>query len=292
MTDWKPLSIREGRGMHDYDGPFEGVPDWLFASLWTWASERYPVYADGHYRRAAVAEYRRIGMALRLSLDNPRDPNPDRANDLQNTLYSLTYEDRSLLLDVVDFALSQIGTAATQQFHRTHLEVILTQAGSVYRVQEAAASYLARRVAPELQAAADAQMTEGRPGEHITRAWRAIYSRNPDPSDGYREAIKAVEAAAIPIVSPANHRATLGTVIADLRNDPTKWVVSLRSPSPDEQVPAVRGMLELLWKGHLARHGTPDPSAPLDVSQGDAEAALHLALTLVQWFTSGVITTT
>lgn len=290
MTDWKPLSIREGRGMDDYEGPFEDVPEWLFAPMWTWVSERYPVWAEGHYRRAAVAEYRRIGMALRLSLDNPLVPNPDRADGLQNNLYSLVYADRSLLLDIVDFALSQMD-ASTHRIHRAYLQVILTQAGSVYRVEEADVPYLARRVTPELQAAADALMTEGRPGEHLARAWRAIYGRNPDPSDGYREAIKAVEAAAIPTVSPANHRATLGTVIADLRNDPTKWAVSLHSPNPDEQVPAVRGMLELLWKGHLARHGTPDSSAPLDVSQGDAEAALHLALTLVQWFTSGVVAT-
>lgn len=289
MTDWKPLSIREGRGMHGYDGPFEGVPDWLFAPLWTWTSERYPVWAERHYRGAAVAEYRRIGMALRLSLDNPLVPNPEDARDLQNTLYGLVYNDRNLLLDVVDFVLSQMG-ASSSHIHRAYLEIVLSQAGSVYRVQEAEVSYLARRVAPELQAAADAQMTEGRPGEHLARAWRAIYSRNPDPSDGYREAIKAVEAAAIPVVSPANHRATLGTVIADLRNDPTKWAVSLHSPNADEQVPAVRGMLELLWKGQRARHGTPDPSASLGVSQDDAEAALHLALSLVHWFTSGVVT--
>jgi len=291
MTDWKPLSIREDRGIDDYEGPFEGVPEWLFAPMWAWVSERYPIWAEGHYRRAAVTEYRRIGMALRLPLDNPLSPNPDRANDLQNNLYGLVYEDRNLLLDVVDFALSQMG-AATHRIHRASLQVILSQAGSVYRVEEADVPYLARRVAPELQAAADAQIGAGRPGEHLARAWRAVYGRNPDPSDGYREAIKAVEAATIPIVSPANDRATLGTVIADIRNDPTKWVVSLHSPNPEEQIPAVRGMLELLWKGQTDRHGTPDPSAPLDVSQGDAEAALHLALTLVQWFTSGVITTT
>jgi len=133
-------------------------------------------------------------------------------------------------------------------------------------------------------------MAEGRAGEHLARAWVATYGRTGNPSEGYRESIKAVEAAAKPVVSPANDRATLGTVIADIRNDPTKWTIDLHSPTPTDQMPQVQGMLELLWKGQSNRDGTPDADAPLSVTQEQAEAALHLAMTLVQWFTSGVVT--
>ena len=47
--------------------------------------------------------------------------------------------------------------------------------------------------------------------------------------------------------------------------------------------------MELLWKGQIDRHGTDDASTPLSVSQAEAEAAVHLAVTLVQWFTSGAV---
>ena len=50
-------------------------------------------------------------------------------------------------------------------------------------------------------------------------------------------------------------------------------------------------MLDLVWKGQRDRHGDPDPHAPLSVTQEQAEAAVQLAVTVVQWFTAGVVTT-
>jgi len=148
---------------------------------------------------------------------------------------------------------------------------------------------LVRRVADETAAVVAALSAQGRAGDHLGLAWRAAFRRHPDPSTSYRESIRAVEVAAIPVVSPNNTKATLGTVIADIRNDPTKWVVDLHGSSATEQVEAVRGMLELLWKGQSDRHGTPDPNAPLSVSQEQAEAAIHLAIALVRWFGGGVV---
>ena len=45
-------------------------------------------------------------------------------------------------------------------------------------------------------------------------------------------------------------------------------------------------MAELLWQG-MYRHG--DESKPLTHSHEQAEAAIHLAATLVQWFRSGAM---
>jgi hypothetical protein len=50
-----------------------------------------------------------------------------------------------------------------------------------------------------------------------------------------------------------------------------------------------RETMQLLWTAELSRHGTADESVPLDVSPSEAEAALHLAVTLVHWFHSGAI---
>jgi hypothetical protein len=224
-------------------------------------------------------------MALGLALEDPR-----RATNAQSMLEVLrikAVERPAVLLDVVDYWLSHEASADPAPIEA--LQELLSQSRSVWQVQMQPPFGLTRRIAPEAQAAADTLMRAGRPGEHLSRAWRAAYGRAPNPSDSYRQSVKAVEVAAIPVVIPRNTRGTLGTVITALRDDPTKWHVSLHSPTPDEQVPSVRGMLELLWKGQSDRHGTPDSNTPLDVTQADAEAALHLALTLVQWFTAGVV---
>jgi hypothetical protein len=46
-------------------------------------------------------------------------------------------------------------------------------------------------------------------------------------------------------------------------------------------------MIELLWKGHVARHAGGPNYRPQ--RQGEAQMAVHLATTLVQWFTSGAV---
>jgi hypothetical protein len=53
----------------------------------------------------------------------------------------------------------------------------------------------------------------------------------------------------------------------------------------------VREAMQLIWTSELDRHGTADERTPLHVSAEEAGAALHQAITLVQWFQSGAIKT-
>ncbi len=129
----------------------------------------------------------------------------------------------------------------------------------------------------------------GRAGKLLEVAWSATYGRNPDPGKAFREAVRAVEAAARPVVSPKNSSATLGTIIKNLANAPNKWDLWLAPPPPFDKMDAVLKMLGLLWKSQFDRHGTPDDSVPLTVSKEEAETGLHLATTLVHWFSSGAI---
>ena len=301
MSDaWRPLSIREGSEESDYAGPFAGVPDWLFGPLWTWLVERYPLRLSTkvgpRWNGRAIADYRGLAMAIRVSLDDSNQPNPSNAQGLQSRLYSLVFNDPAVLLDCVDYALhtgnftgGYLGDSVRAP---TELDELLTRAGSIYRVQvDAAGHFLTRRVAPETQATADALLKGGdRPAEYLSRAWRAVYGRSPNPGEGYREAVRAVEAASIPIVSPTNDRATLGTIIRDMKAAPHKWRVALRHHTPTDQVQSVIGMLDLLWVGQTGRHADPDQTHPVDVTQEQAEAGLALALTLVAWFKNGTVT--
>jgi hypothetical protein len=116
---------------------------------------------------------------------------------------------------------------------------------------------------------------------HLTSAWNHAFGRNPDPSRAYAESIKAVEAAAIPVVSPNNSKATLGTVLGDLKAAPQKWQLVLSRPSTTGIAPVevVTHLVSLLWANQTDRHA---PVQPIDQSQ--AEEAVHIALMLVHTF--------
>jgi hypothetical protein len=193
-------------------------------------------------------------------------------------------------LDIIDFLLGTTHPYYSDDI-AIPLDAMLREAGSAWaavRLDDGRWE-LQRRVPDEAAAAFADVRSAGRSGEHLGRAWSAAFGRQPNPSLAYREAVKAVEAALKPIVSPSNDRATLGTMIADLKNAPAKWRVALGAQESFDSVSAFRSMVELLWKAQHDRHGTDDETAPLDIDQAAAEAAVHLAVTIVQWSQSKVI---
>lgn len=101
--------------------------------------------------------------------------------------------------------------------------------------------------------------------------------------------MKALEAAAKPVIEPANPKATLGTMIAALRAKPSKWKTSLTPAGPIDPIESIATMMELIWKSQLDRHGTDDESRPFSASPQEAEAAIHVAAALVHLFTSGAV---
>lgn len=204
-------------------------------------------------------------------------------------LWNRAQSDPDLLLDIVDFCLGS-GQSHWQRIEA--LRVALDEGGSAWTVGKGSDGNweLQRRIDPTTQALVkDAAGSNKRAEHHLAAAWSEIYGRNPSPSEGYREAVRAVETVAIPVISPNKPTATLGSLIADMRAKPVKWTTCLNPPAPIDDVGQVIGMMELLWKAQLDRHGTPDPTAPLHVTPEKAEAGLHLAATLVHWFQSGVI---
>ncbi|WP_328851226.1 hypothetical protein OG994_25660 [Micromonospora globbae] len=124
-------------------------------------------------------------------------------------------------------------------------------------------------------------------GEHLAAAWSAAYGRQPDPDKAYDEAVLAVGALACPLVCATNPRRTLGTVIRDLRNQSGQWELTLGDKDglpagPDRLIE----MLALLWDGQSRHAGSPNSRRQ---TASEAEAALHLAATLVQWLSGGIL---
>lgn len=130
---------------------------------------------------------------------------------------------------------------------------------------------------------ADATSGSDRASEHLRRAWSKAFGRNPDPTGACVEAVAAIEVAAKPVISPNNPKATLGTLIRDIKVKPSKWTTDSEA---DGDVEKVVSMMEIVWTGHF-RHG--DDSKPIDVSKEGSEMIVQLAALLVHWFRSGRI---
>ena len=102
-----------------------------------------------------------------------------------------------------------------------------------------------------------AQAAAGKPDagsavRHLREAWSAAYSLKADPVRAYSEAVKAVQSAAHAVVEPNNARATLGTMIGQMRGNPQAFHLGLggRSGKRGE----VGGMTAML----CASVGRPD----------------------------------
>src|SRR5207248_1978772 len=105
----------------------------------------------------------------------------------------------------------------------------------------------------------------GRAAEHLRSAWANTYGRDPSPSKAYGDAVRAVEAAAKPVISPKNSRTTLGTLIRDIRAKPGKWTVTLVKGAGSAAVGVLVEMMDLLWQGQHDRHGTSDETVRANV---------------------------
>jgi hypothetical protein len=170
----------------------------------------------------------------------------------------------------------------------TDLERILRDANSVWRVSETFDG-LEERVnetatAAVLQAIRSAN---DEAADHLHTAWESTYGRDRKPDTAYGESVLAVEAVANPLVSPKNNQGTLGTIIRDLRNQLNKWELVLKDNSGQPaSIEALLSMLTLLWQGQSRHAGSPNSRRQ---TQEEAEAAFHLAATLVQWLSTGVV---
>ena len=292
----EPLSVREGR--RSLGVLHEGVPAHLERHLREWIGR----FLTGRLER-------RVALQLEIELQA-------QAFSARTTLppQKLWQHPGVDLLDVADLALqlddellprqgvparlvvssggrSQSQPTAADDRGALVREVtrLFDDANSVYRVARGAAGAmeLQRRVDPAVQAAAEQAVAsaESRAGDLLRRAWTAAYSRSPTPPSAYRDAVLAVETLACPAVLPTDQAATLGKVINHLRDAADKWELGLADDGGGRAVDDVRGMFSLLWRGE-DRHGGRDYE---DVTFAEARAAVHLAVTLVQWLTDGVL---
>ncbi|MCB0873702.1 MAG: hypothetical protein KDC36_10025 [Thermoleophilia bacterium] len=274
MAKFVPLSRRDDPSWHE---PAEGIPEYLLAPLWAWIG-RFLMVPYGGVDESRLLE---VQAVLRLAPPLKWSSAGSALGDLQNRIFG---GDQELGLDVIDYLLQQ----STDERDHADLEEILIRGGSVWQVRRKDdwTARLTRRVLePTAEAIAMIRSDSERAHSHLRASWSELVGRHPNPSTAYREAVRAVEAAAKPIVSPADGRATLGRMIGEMGAKPAKWHFVVN----EGDITPVVSMCKAIWSSQLDRHGTDDDSVPLSVSQEQADAAFHTALALVRMFTGGLV---
>jgi len=284
MNEYRPLSKR-GVPADDLDTLHDQLEPWMQASLLSWGADFWWTH-DEHSRISDHTFLNALERQFRL-----REPFQRGSVAVAQQLENRMRAHPVFGMDVIDFCLSYLTEVAPDYASQTanELDHILRQCGSAWQVThrqdpqtDRTIYFLARR---DLEAAkvavGEIRATADRPGELLADAWRKLASREPDPNGAYDKAIKATEAAAQPVVSPKNDKATLGTILRDLNAKPEKWRFAL-----GQDLDTVISMADRLWTNHF-RHGTQPRS---DHTFAEADAAVHLAIPLVRAFMGGLVT--
>lgn len=265
---WRPLSARL-RGDDVEETLYEGVPSHLRGPLEAWLLDC-----------TSPELQQRVAARLRAKLGESYAP----------------FEgfDEKQLLDAVDFVLNA-GIDPPDYSDKNprallkRLRSLLVDAGSAYKINDSKDGLEWRVDTTVSDATRHAvQAARGTPAsEHLAAAWTATYGLHPNPPAAYAEAIKAVEAAAQPVIEPANTRATLGSMLGEMGKAPTRIHLGLAGPAGDADPAVAIAMCRTLWQGQTSRHGSGRPTR--HESQAEAEAGVQLAVILVSWFITGAL---
>lgn len=288
MTEdvWRPLGF-EGDARGTYDALHDGVPAWMAESFWEWMTRRFMVWVRSQSAYGSSNGWHEFDVRLLRDVERVcrvRVGPADKDSVVNSTArLRAVLEQGNTQLRVADYLLSAHSKPEAQILDR-----VLHESGSAWKVGERAGKPgLMRRVPEGVQANADAVIpSAGTAGATLAQAWERAFGINPDPIGAYALAVRAVEHASIPLVVPKQKDASLGHVVGQLERD-GDW--SLPFNLQDDRArtaDVVVAMCRALFKGH-DHHGGSD--TPGEVTQDEAEAAVTLAVPLVQWFASGMV---
>lgn len=274
------MFVRDTPEAAEYATLVEGVPAWLERSLWRSVMDRAVRTPD-----IGMKAERRLHIVLPSGSGNPQQ---------KFDAYWSGADDRQRLA-LIDFFLYDLDEAAQRAdanhvvpyaSYVTELDETLVQGGSVWEVANRPRLGLRRRSNETTKALVDsASLPETDAARKIAMAWHLCYQHVPDYDNAYRHAVLAVEAVALPLVLP--NGGTLGKVVAHIRDTATKWTVGALDAPEQATGETLLAMLRTLWHNQ-ERHAYPDGTIH-DVSYPEAQTAVTLAVTLVYWFSSGLV---
>lgn len=271
MSPWTP----PGRDPVEHAALVPGIPQWSASAVESWVTQ-FLTTGGFFLNESLVAQW---DVAMRN--DPPHRDSWGSGASAEAYWRWLDVDDQLAFLDWLVYMLSQ--TSGGRQHHQD-LEKILRAGGSEWKVGDRGENPgLEKRVPQGVADAVDAVIANSATaGALLSEAWHAAYGRNPDPEEAYEKAIKAVEEAGAEIVLPKNPKATLGTMIAAMR-DQADWSLPLDTPSA---LSLPLEMARALWEGQESRHGGNGYRKP---TPEEAETAVLLAVPLVQFFIAGLV---
>jgi hypothetical protein len=285
VSRYVPLSKRE-RPDHEWDTPREGIPDYLAAPIYAWldAAAVDPGWSGTPARYQWLL---RLQTALGVALNWEQG-----AVSAYIALREGMQRDHGFGLDVLDFALHDLGDLRyrgdmPESRMAAELGVALDSGRSAWQVVlggDGHARLQRRLIGPVDESIDDVRSVRERAHYFLAEAREKLFRVDPDATDGWHDAVRAVEVVAIPVVLPDDPKATLGKIIKAIEDKPSKWKYELGD------VGGVLTMLSSVWALSPFRHGSPDETVPLEASLEQATAAFHLALALVQIFATGLFT--
>lgn len=266
--DYQPLSVR--RGKREPRGPAEGVPPRLALPLQHWLEGMFGYRSSDGMRVNLMHQVALMAdVALVPAINN---------YEIQEQILAACLADEDVFLDVLDATLRAGGSGGHS------LKETLQTGGSIWTVSDDGRS-LQQRVDTATKAAFDAATSPaGEASSELTEAWANVYGLNPDASDAWDHAIKAVEAVLIPIVVPNKAKATLGDVLGQMKANPGGFVLDLTSSGALGDVETLEALLRLMWP-NPDRHGGAATRTP---SLLEAEAVVQMSIMVVQWARRGV----
>lgn len=261
---WAPGQRATQRNL---ESPFDDVPEHIRQPLWEWVE---------HHLNQEPNLMPHAAMTLRVSIPGAAEPDWKRLSALRHLC-----SDPGFTLDLVEYILEHAGNPASD-----YLERLLIMGNSAYAVR-ADDHGLELRTVPAVRDHIQKVVSAatGSAGDHLATAWNSAFSRSPDPSKAYSEAIKAAEAALAPRVTPQNHRQTLGTMIRDVANAPQNFTFAIGNGDRSDGVGMVLAMMRQLWEGQTSRHGGVNPTRTETIEE--AQAAISISAALVQWGVTG-----
>lgn len=282
QEQWLPLGV-DADEASEFTALREDVPDYLYRSLWTWIFGKFSVTLNASSGSGFnVGLARQCERVLKISIADAgkyADGSFRAVQDAVDGPPMLTWR-------LVDFLLS---VNYSRVSGAQGLDTMLLESGSAWKVGERSGKVgLERRLPEGVVDAAQSAFQHPNAGKRLAAAWEAVFGVNPDPSNGYRLAVVAVEDAAIPVVPTGKAEPTLGDVIRAIDNG-TWRLPHLREHQLAPSHNVLVSMLRLLWRGHHDRHGGPSTVGVPAVTQPEAESAVMLAVTLVGWFETGKV---
>lgn len=258
----------------------DGIPVSLRPALFTWMLRQLN---DGRMGSTSPQWLNFIQSSLRIDLGYDPASSP-LARDLLERIETMGTK---WVLRVVDLLLSaqEFSHFSSMPHDFTDLQAHLELNGSVFKIGHDETTYRLTRRLPDGTAdlARESIGVGGVSGTYLAKAWNLAYQLQPDPSAAMTEAIRAVEAACIPVVLPRDGAATLHKCIKTMRDQGDWELILTTSDGYPSHSKTLDLMLETLAKAQSDRHVGQAPT------ERQAQAHVQLASTLVSWFASGAV---